>query len=70
MTDENVATWDKTLTRAEVGVIEYWLADAMACWHYPRSLPSDDATVAFSNFYDWYNCKYFFFDSFDETRKQ
>ena len=67
VSDENVGNWSNSLTRAEVGVIEYWLADAMACWKYPRSLPTDDAIAAFSGFYDWYNCKYFFSDSFNAT---
>ena len=60
----NVGRWSERIAEAEIGVIEFWLRDVMNDWGYQTSLPAETAAAHFAQFYDWYNCRYFYADSF------
>lgn len=60
ISSRHVGAWTERISRFEAGVIEYWLADAMAHWDYAPQLTKLEARTHFSQFYDWYNCQYFF----------
>ena len=61
---ENVGRWTERISEFEAGVIEYWLQDVMKLFGYEFSMTSDKASIFFSDFYKWYNCRYFYRDSF------
>ena len=63
---ENLGRWKERLSSEDIGVIEFWLHNEMKHWGYPLSLDSKTTFQSFSKFYDWYNCEYFFHDSFKE----
>lgn len=60
ISSRHVGAWTERISRFEAGVIEYWLSDAMAHWDYAPQLPNLEARIHFAQFYDWYNCQYFF----------
>ena len=62
---ENVGRWTERISEFEVGVIEFWLQDVMKFFDYEFSMNSDKASTLFSEFYKWYNCRYFYRDSFN-----
>lgn len=61
---QNSGRWRERISDEEAMIIEFWLGDDMEDCGYRREFPESDATAAFSAFYDWYNTKYFYFDSF------
>lgn len=61
---KNLGRWYERITEGDVGVIEFWLRDVMDDWDYQTSLDPDTAAAHFADFYDWYNCQYFYADSF------
>lgn len=61
---KNLGRWSERITESEVGVIEFWLRDVMGDWDYQNSLDPDAAAAYFADFYEWYNCQYFYVDSF------
>ena len=61
---EHVSTWNERISKFETGVIEFWMSDVMKYWGYSLSLPCDESFRSYSDFYKWYNCRYFYYDSF------
>ena len=61
---ENLGKWQERISEFEAKVIEFWLHDVMTQYGYSLHFPQEDAANAFSTFYEWYNCTYFFHDSF------
>lgn len=61
---ENLGKWNKRISDNEAMIIEYWLGDVMDRWGYRKAFSPVESQRAFSEFYNWYNCKYFFSDSF------
>ena len=61
---DNIGRWQKRISKYEAGVIEYWLGDIMEKLNYRRKLQSKFSMDCFSKFYQWYNFKYFYYDSF------
>lgn len=60
ISSQHVNAWRERLNEFEIGIIEYWLCDAMALWHYDPYLTKTESRAHFSRFYDWYNCSYFY----------
>ena len=61
---QNVGRWRERIRDEEAMIIEFWLGDEMERHGYQRQFSDANAVLAFSNFYDWYNTKYFYSDSF------
>lgn len=61
---ENVGNWRKRIAAFEAQVIEFWLEDVMKMWQYERAFTSRECANSVGDFYKWYNCKFFFHDSF------
>lgn len=61
---ENIGNWKSRISDKEARIIEYWLGDVMDIWSYEKEYTNIDGQLAFSEFYEWYNCKYFYHDSF------
>ncbi len=61
---ENLGKWKTRISDNEAMIIEYWLGDVMDRWDYRKAFSPVESQRAFSEFYNWYNCKYFFSDSF------
>ncbi len=64
ISSNNVGRWRERISKNEACIIEGWLADIMTYWGYKLEYSHDDHLNALSDFYAWYNCKYFFKDSF------
>ena len=62
----NIGRWKQRISNYEAGVIEYWLGDLMEKLHYKRKLQTKYSMECFSQFYQWYNFKYFYYDSFEK----
>jgi len=60
----NVGRWRERISDEEAMIIEFWLGEEMERYGYQRQFPEAEAVAAFSGFYDWYNTKYFYSDSF------
>lgn len=61
----NLGRWRTRISTEEAQVIECWLGREMAAWSYEPESEPDARLLAFAEFYDWYNSRYFFSDSFD-----
>jgi hypothetical protein len=64
ISSNNIGKWKERISKNEACIIEGWLADIMTYWGYQLEYSHDDHVTALSDFYAWYNCKYFFRDSF------
>jgi hypothetical protein len=64
ISEESVGRWKDRITKFEASVIEGWMATSMASWGYPLEYGHDEHVRALSDFYSWYNSKYFYRDSF------
>jgi len=64
ISSQQVGKWKQRIAEKEAKIIEYWLADSMKLWGYEPEYRYKDSQAAFSEFYDWYNCEYFYHDSF------
>ena len=64
ISNKNVGRWKERISDFETGVIEFWMSDVMELWGYKRCLTMEDASNAYAEFYNWYNCRYFYYDSF------
>lgn len=62
--DRNVGRWKERISDQEAMIIEYWLGDVMSRWNYQPEFDLLRAQEVFADFYDWYNARYFFHDSF------
>jgi len=69
ISNANVGRWTERISEFEVGVIEFWMSDVMKTWGYPITIESKEAVDAFSEFYNWYNCRYFYYDSFGKLNR-
>jgi len=64
ISDQNVGQWKNRISDFEAQIIEFWLGDIMEQWGYKREFPQKKCAESFGEFYKWYNCRYFFYDSF------
>lgn len=64
ISQENIGRWKHRISKFEAGVIEYWLGDIMDKLNYKKKIKSEYSMDCFSTFYQWYNYKYFYYDSF------
>jgi hypothetical protein len=64
---ENAGAWRKRISADEAKVIEYWCEREMKDWNYPLEFDAAERQRAFADFYAWYNCRYFFSDSFKKS---
>ena len=61
---ENLGRWRERITESEAALVEGWMADVMHYWGYHPEYEKTEQLRSIANFYAWYNCKYFFKDSF------
>lgn len=61
----NVNKWESRITEQEAKIIEYWLQDVMLEWGYKPKYSVLESGKLFADFYNWYNTKYFYKDSFE-----
>ncbi|MDG2450068.1 MAG: sulfotransferase, partial [Saprospiraceae bacterium] len=61
---KNVGGWKSRISKDEAMIIEYWMADVMRVWNYPLAFSTSESENAISQFYNWYNSRYFYRDSF------
>ena len=64
VSNKNVSRWRERISDQEAKIIEFWASDAMRIWHYELAFTQADSARAYSDFYNWYNCRYFYYDSF------
>ena len=64
ISNQNLGQWNKRISDEEAMIIEYWLKDLMEYWGYPIKFDPISSQTAFSKYYEWYNCQYFYHDSF------
>lgn len=64
LSSKNIGNWKNRISEDEVKIIEYWMNDVMALWSYKNEFSLLDSEKAFSEFYNWYNIRYFYRDSF------
>lgn len=64
LSSENIGRWPERISDTEAMIIEYWMHDVMQHFGYPLAYDLEQSTDAFAEFYAWYNCTYFFHDSF------
>ncbi len=69
ISNSNVGRWKDRISDFEVGVIEFWMRDVMERWGYEASLSMAEAADSFADFYNWYNCRYFYYDSLPIAQK-
>lgn len=62
--DSHVDAWRRRISAEEAKVIEYWCGREMRDWGYELAFSAAEQQAAFADFYAWYNCRYFFSDSF------
>jgi hypothetical protein len=63
----HVAAWRERISPEEAKIIEYWCEREMRDWGYEPAFSARERQTAFASFYEWYNCRYFFADSFKNT---
>ncbi|MDG1157467.1 MAG: sulfotransferase [Litorivicinaceae bacterium] len=68
ISSQNVGRWKERLSNDDAGVIEFWLREEMISWGYLPSFDQKAGLQAFAEFYKWYNCEYFYFDSFKHDK--
>lgn len=64
LSNKNIGTWSNRVPDSSVKVIEYWIGDIMKYWGYGLDFCYSDSQSEFLSFYERYNCKYFYHDSF------
>lgn len=67
ISSQNLGRWRQRISAEEAMIIEFWFGSEMEKNGYQREYSEVDAANAFSKFYDWYNNKYFYFDSFRDA---
>ncbi len=60
----NAGAWRERISEEEAKIIEYWCQREMQDWNYPLAFDATARQQAFAKFYEWYNSRYFFADSF------
>lgn len=64
VSSSNLGRWRERITESEACVIEAWMGDVMRFWGYKLEYDTDSHLRALAEFYAWYNCRYFYRDSF------
>lgn len=64
LSTRNIGNWGQRISEHEAKTIEYWLADVMEPWNYELCYEKEDSQSTFSEFYEMYNCKFFYHDAF------
>lgn len=64
ISSRNVGSWKSRISESSAKVIEYWLGDVMQDWGYAREFSEMESQSEFAKFYELYNCKHFYHDSF------
>jgi len=64
ISDKNVGRWLERISPYEAAVIEGWMNRVMDDWGYKKVFKKSDHLRALEEFYAWYNCRYFYRDSF------
>ncbi|MDC0390907.1 sulfotransferase domain-containing protein, partial [Candidatus Thioglobus sp.] len=65
ISSHNIGQWKTRITVESAKVIEYWMSDVMDYWGYNLEFDQMCSQIEFSKFYEKYNCKYFYHDSFE-----
>lgn len=65
LSNKNIGAWKNRISTEEAMIIEYLIADVMETWNYSLEYNSTESEKAFSQFYNWYNSRYFYRDSFE-----
>lgn len=60
----HAGAWRERISPAEAKIIEYWCEREMADWNYELAFSDIERQAEFARFYAWYNCQYFYSDSF------
>ena len=60
----HAGAWRERISAAEAKVIEYWCEREMHDWGYEPAFSEAERQAEFARFYAWYNCRYFYSDSF------
>ena len=69
ISNKNISRWTDYLDETEVRVIEGWLYDVMLFWDYSITSTFEQQQTSLSEFYDWYNSRYFYHDGFSRQPK-
>jgi hypothetical protein len=64
ISSEKIGNWKSRIPASSAKIIEYWLAKEMKDWSYKTDFSLEQSQLEFSSFYEWYNCKYFYNDSY------
>ena len=67
VSNKNVSRWRERINEQEAKSIEFWASDVMRIWEYELAFTQADSASAYSEFYNWYNCRYFYYDSFSQS---
>lgn len=64
ISSSNAGRWHERISEDEARIIEYWCKNEMEFFGYACNDRPMDSQRSFSEFYNWYNSRYFFSDSF------
>jgi hypothetical protein len=68
ISDKNIGNWKNRISSRDAKIIEYWMSDIMKYWKYESEYDITSSQIEFSKFYEIYNCKYFYHDSFSDKK--
>lgn len=63
----NAGAWRERISEEEAKIVEYWCEREMLDWNYSLVFEATERQQAFAKFYEWYNSRYFFADSFTKS---
>jgi len=66
---QNKGRWRERISEREAATIEFFLENQMEKWGYQSVFDIKEKSVASSEFYEFYNYNYFYFDRFADTTK-
>ena len=61
---EHMGKWPERISAFEAAVIEGWMHRSLETWGYAQAYTKKEQRKALQEFYAWYNCRYFYRDSF------
>lgn len=64
ISSSKVGAWRTRVSERNIKIIEYWLAKEMNTWGYQLEFSEAQSHKEFSSFYEQYNSRYFYNDSF------
>ena len=64
---KNAGKWVERISKIEAAIIEGWMEKVMLDWGYQLTHTKEDQRRALQDFYAWYNCRYFYRDSFQAS---